>query len=289
MTIPLSKHRILINGVEQSFHVAGRGPFCLVHSGGPGFHWSYMRMPQLEQMMTMVYIEPVGTGNSGALPDGDYSMPRYAYYAHQVAQHLGAQNPYFLGHSHGGFVGLQYALDYPKELGGLILYSSAPCMGPELGMEQVRQIELYAERWTDRSEAQEAKRAWMDLITGAAQDRESTLTVLQRLLPAFFGDYWNLPQEAEEWKAAIDFSVDPNRKPYTWDVRNLLDTVRIPTLILVGEYDFYCGPRWAAELAEKIPGSQLYTFKQGGHMNHVETPREFSQVVSDFVQRQEGN
>ncbi|MGP0587475.1 alpha/beta fold hydrolase [Paenibacillus timonensis] len=286
MTIPLVRDRISINGVEQSFHIAGSGPVCLVHAGGPGFHWRYMRMPQLEQVMTMVYIEPVGTGNSGVLPDGDYSMSQYAYYAHQVAEHLGAQAPHFLGHSHGGFVGLQYALDYPEELGGLILYSSAPCMGPELGMEQVRQIELYAERWADRPEAQDAKQAWMDLITGAAQDRESTLAVLQRLLPAFFGDYWNLPQEAEEWKATIDFSVDPNRKPHTWDVTDLLGTVGTPTLILVGEYDFNCGPRWATEMAEKIPGSQLYTFKQGGHMNHVETPMVFSKVVSDFVQRQ---
>ncbi|MGG6311941.1 alpha/beta fold hydrolase [Paenibacillus macerans] len=285
MTISLGEHNIWIDGVEQSFHIAGSGPVCLVHSGGPGFHWRYMRMPRLEQVMTVVYIEPLGTGKSGVLPDGDYSMPRYAYYAHQVAEHIGARQPYFLGHSHGGFVGLQYALDYPEELGGLILYSSAPCMGPELGMEQVRQIELYAERWPERPEAQDAKQAWMDLIHGAAQDRESTLAVLQRLLPAFFGDYRSLPQEVEEWKAAIDFSVDPNRKPYIWDVRDLLNQVLTPTLILAGEHDFNCGLRWGAEMAEKIPGSQLYTFKKGGHMNHVETPLEFAKVVSDFVQQ----
>ena len=285
MQLSINEHNISIDGVKQSFHIAGNGPICLVHAGGPGFHWSYMRMPLLEQFMTMVYIEPVGTGKSGVLPDGDYSMPRYAYYAHRVAEHLGARKPYFLGHSHGGFVGLQYALDYPEELGGLILYSSAPCMGPELGMEQVQQIELYAKRWQDRPEAQDAKQAWMDLIGGAAQDRESTLAILQRLLPAFFGDYWNLPQEAEAWKTTIDFSVDPNRKPDGWDVRGRLSTVHTPTLILVGEHDFNCGPRWAAEMAEKITESQLYTFEKGGHMNHVETPLEFSKVVSGFVQQ----
>lgn len=278
-----SEHRISIDGVEQIFHVAGRGPVCLVHAGGPGFHWDYMRMPLLEKEMTVVYIEPVGTGSSGMLPDGDYSMSRYAYYAHKVAEHIGAQKPYFLGHSHGGFVGLQYALDYPDELEGLIVYSSAPCMGPDLGMEQVRQIEVFAERWPNRPEAQDAKKAWMDLITGAAQDSESTLNILQRLLPAFFGDYWNLPQEVEEWKANLNFTFDPNRKPHTWDVREVLNMIMTPTLILVGEYDFNCGPRWAAEMAEKIAGSRLYTFEEGGHMSHVENPQEFTKIVSDFI------
>ncbi|SFE45186.1 proline iminopeptidase [Paenibacillus catalpae] len=279
----IGHHTISIDGVEQSFHIAGKGPVCLVHAGGPGFHWNYMRMPLLEQTMTVVYIEPVGTGNSGMLPDGDYNMLRYAYHAHKIAEHIGAHRPYFLGHSHGGFVGIQYALDYPDELGGLILYSSAPCMGPDLGMEQVRQIELYAQRWPDRPEAQDAKQAWMDMITGAAQDNESILILLKRLLPAFFGDYWNLPKEFMEWKDHLNFNVVPNRKPYTWDARDVINTIHTPTLILVGEYDFNCGPRWAAEMAEQMPNSQLYTFEAGGHMSHVESPQELSRVVTDFV------
>ncbi|WP_274651727.1 alpha/beta fold hydrolase [Paenibacillus humicola] len=271
--------------MEQCFHIAGSGPVCLVHPGGPGFHWNYMRMSLLEQSMTVVYIEPVGTGNSGMLPDGDYAMTRYAYYAHKVAEHIGARKPYFMGHSHGGFVGLQYALDYPDELGGLIVYSGAPCMGPDLGMEQVRQIELYAQRWPDRQEAQDAKQAWMDLITGAAQDRESTLLVLRRLLPAFFGNYWSLPEEVEEWKAGLDFTVDPNRKPHMWDIRDVLTAIQTPALILAGEHDFNCGPRWAAEMEENIPGSQLYIFEKGGHMSHVESPQLFTKVVTDFAAR----
>ncbi|MCO1577534.1 hypothetical protein M8C13_17385 [Crossiella sp. SN42] len=43
---------------------------CLVHSGGPGIHWEYLRMPEPERHLTMVYLEPVGTGQSGRLPAG---------------------------------------------------------------------------------------------------------------------------------------------------------------------------------------------------------------------------
>ncbi|NBD24953.1 alpha/beta fold hydrolase [Paenibacillus glycinis] len=279
----LPTHEVVIDGIRQAYHIAGEGPVCLVHAGGPGFHWGYMRMPLLEKSMTVIYLEPVGTGNSENLPDGDYTMSRYAYFAHQVAKHVGARQPYFLGHSHGGFVGLQYALDYPDELGGLMLYSSAPCMNQELGMEQVQQLETFAQRWSDRPEALDAKQAWMDMITGKATDREAILNVLKRLMPAFFGNYWTLPAGFDEWQEGLDFSVDPNRKPYTWDVREVLETIRTATLILVGEHDFNCGPRWAKEMDERIPASQLKMFEQGGHMNHVETPQAFVQAVNDFV------
>ncbi|MFC4809833.1 alpha/beta fold hydrolase [Paenibacillus sp. GCM10023250] len=276
------RHTITIDGVEQSFHIAGSGPVCLVHPGGPGFDWNYMRMPLLEQTMTLVYIEPVGTGNSGLLPDEEYTMPRYAYYTHKIAEYIGVRKPYFLGHSHGGFVGLQYALDYPDEIEGLILYSSAPCMVRELGEEQARQIELYARRWPDRPEAQDAMQAWMDMGAGAARDNASFLNLLGRLLPAFFGDYWNLPESFKTWRDQLNFYLVP-RKPHTWDVREALTEIAVPALILVGEHDFNCGPRWAAEMDEKLPNSRLYTFEAGGHMSHVERPQEFANAVRDFA------
>jgi proline-specific peptidase len=279
----LSMHEVIIDGIRQAYHIAGEGPVCLVHAGGPGFHWGYMRMPLLEKSMTVIYLEPVGTGNSDPLPDGNYTMSKYAYFARQVAVHVGAQRPFFLGHSHGGFVGLQYALDYPNELGGLILYSSAPCMNQDLGMEQVQQLEIFTQRWSDHPEAQDAQQAWMEMITGKAGDREAILQVLRRLMPAFFGNYWKLPEGFNAWQEGLDFSVDPNRKPYMWDVRDVLETIHTATLILAGEYDFNCGPRWANEMAEKIPASRLLLFEQGGHMNHVETPQAFVEALNDFV------
>ncbi|CAM4510485.1 proline iminopeptidase [Paenibacillus endophyticus] len=275
------EHEIFIDGVRQVYHVAGNGQVCLVHSGGPGFHWKYLKMPELEKTMTMVYLEPVGTGKSDMLPDGDYSMPRYAHFAHKVAEHIGAQKYYFLGHAHGGGVGLQYALDYPNELGGLILQSSAPSMGLDLYMEQFTQIENYAQRWPDHAEAQDAKQAMMD--SKNVRDKESALAVLHRLLPAYFGNYWNIKEKVDKWRVALDFFGDPNRQPYEWDVRDILNTITTPTLILVGEYDVNCGPRFSYELAEKIPDSHLVVFERGGHMEHVEHTEQFTQAVNEFI------
>jgi proline iminopeptidase len=74
---------IIIDGVRQVFHVYGTGPVCVTHAGGPGFGWEYLRMPALERHLTMVYLEPVTTGESGRLPDRrDYRLDTWARFVH---------------------------------------------------------------------------------------------------------------------------------------------------------------------------------------------------------------
>jgi hypothetical protein len=47
-------HSIPINGIKQRYYIAGEGPLCIVHSGGPGIEWEYLRMPLVEQHLTML-------------------------------------------------------------------------------------------------------------------------------------------------------------------------------------------------------------------------------------------
>jgi proline iminopeptidase len=123
---------ITIDGVRQRYHVAGTGPVCVIHSGGPGIAWEYLRMPALEAKLTTVYVEPIGTGQSGRLPvhPHGYTFDRYARFLHGLIAHLDVPKVYLLGHSHGGLVAQRYALTYPGRLAGMILYSSAPSGGP---------------------------------------------------------------------------------------------------------------------------------------------------------------
>jgi proline iminopeptidase len=104
-------HEIVVDGVTQRYHVAGAGPVCVVHSGRPGIGWQYMHMPWLDAMLTTVYVEPVGTGQSGRLPDHPrgYTLDRYCHCLHGIIEHLGIPAVHLLGHSHGGFVAQRYA------------------------------------------------------------------------------------------------------------------------------------------------------------------------------------
>ena len=264
----------------QRYHVVGdEGPICLVHSGGPGIHWEYLKLPQLEGQLRLVHVEPIGTGQSGRIPDGDYSVARYARFAHGVVEHLGEQQVYFLGHSHGAFVGLQYALDYPKDLAGLILYEGSPAYGiPEFNSEMMGNIKIYEETHLDDPAAGPAISS---MLNDDVHDDASFAAKLSAILPLYFANWGKI--DVTTWQASLGATHDPNRKPSTWDVRALLGTVHTPTLVLVGRHDFICGPRWANELVNGISDSTLVVFENSGHFAHVEEPAQFFQAVHDFA------
>ena len=122
-TAPLAEgdHTMTVDGVRLAYHVHGSGPVCLVHPGGPGFAWSYLRMPEVERMLTLVYLEPAGTGQSSPLTrPTDYSFARYAELLDGALAALGLPKACVLGHSHGGRVAVFWAAAYPAHVGALI-------------------------------------------------------------------------------------------------------------------------------------------------------------------------
>ncbi|MGY4768142.1 alpha/beta fold hydrolase [Kribbella sp. CWNU-51] len=272
--------QLMVDGVRVTYHVHGSGPVCLAHPGGPGVHWQYLRMPELEQHLTMVYVEPVGTGESDLLPDGDYSIEKYAYFIDRLAGHLGEDKVFLLGHSHGGFVALQTELDYPERLAGVIVYDSMAFNGPELGAQAFRNLEAYvAARPEGDPIGAQVLAAWQAEPVG----REEELDALRRLLPVYFKDYEAIDPRLGDWKQTVDLTVDPNRQDTRWDIRGRLGEIAVPTLVIVGVADFICPENSARELADGIPGAELVILKESGHFGHLEEPGRFRDAVLRFV------
>ena len=168
---------------------SGTGPLCLAHPGGPGFGWEYLRMPALEQHLTMVYLEPIGTGDSGRLPARrDYRLDVWARFLHGVAEHLGAPKVLVLGHSHGGFVAQRYALEHPDTLAGLILYATAPVLDADFWAAAMSNLQLFPQQHPDQPEASGMFGAYQ--ATLAAQDDDAITHGLRRIMPVYFADYW---------------------------------------------------------------------------------------------------
>ncbi|WP_326556272.1 alpha/beta fold hydrolase [Micromonospora sp. NBC_01796] len=277
-------HEIDIDGVRQVYHVAGTGPVCIVHSGGPGIEWAYLRMPTLEEHLTMVYLEPVGTGASGQLADPrDYRLDTYSRFLHGVVEHLDQERVLLLGHSHGGFVIQRYALDHPDRVAGLILYDTSPVTGAGFWAEAMAGVQRYVERHPDRPEAADVAVAFQE--TPAEPDDNWVSTKLQRILPVYFADYWGRESEYAPMRAAVRGWLGPQlgEEPTPFDVRDQLGSITAPSLVIVGEHDFICGTRWATMLHDGIPGSRHVLLTDSGHFGHLEQPEEFTRAIVEFV------
>ncbi|GAB3208709.1 alpha/beta fold hydrolase [Nocardia tengchongensis] len=280
-------HAFDSDGITQRYHVSGSGPVCLAHPGGPGIHWEYLRMPELEEHLTMVYVEALGTGESGRLPThpNGYTRERYSIALQQIIDHLGVPKVYLLGHSHGAFVAAHHAIHRPAGLAGIILYEGAPVTGPEHGAEATRRLQEFAAAHADRpglSDVLAAFGAMQDISTDA-----QTLAVARGVLPSYFADYWGNELRWAPVRDAVRANyisgLDAIGSPELIDDRADLPKVTVPALVLVGRFDVICGPRWGQELHDLIPGSRLVILENSGHLGHLEEPERFTDAVRNFV------
>jgi 4,5:9,10-diseco-3-hydroxy-5,9,17-trioxoandrosta-1(10),2-diene-4-oate hydrolase len=66
-------------------------------------------------------------------------------------------------------------------------------------------------------------------------------------------------------------------------IRNNLDNIKIPTLIIWGRDDRLFPVGHACFAREKIPDSHLHIFERCGHMPNFERPEEFNSLVLNFL------
>jgi pimeloyl-ACP methyl ester carboxylesterase len=264
----------------------------VAHSGGPGIFWDYLRMPALEEHLTMVYVEPVGTAEDSRLPSHPhgYTRERYSRFLQVLINRLGVPKVHVLGHSHGAFVAAYHALHRPEQVAGVVLYEGAPVTGPEHGAEAGRMVEAFAAKHAGHPGLPDVLAAF-GAMSSISSD-EQTVAVARGVLPSYFADYWGneerLAPVRDAVRATYISGLDENLVPDVIDDRAALKALEPPALVVVGRHDVICGPRWALELDELIPDSQLLVLENSGHMGHIEEPELFAGAVRDFVLRTGG-
>jgi proline iminopeptidase len=275
-------HMVDVAGLAQSCHVAGSGPVCVVHPGGPGIDWAYLRMPRLEAFMTMVYLEPIGTGLSGRLathPQG-YTVERYSAQLDGFLEALDLGHVFLLGHSHGGFVAQHHALAHPERLRGLILYDSAAVTGPAFMQAADAAVRQAASAYEDRDLAAEVLAAWASIPS--IRDDASYTAAMRGLLPAYFADPLSPAIATLRDGLTASFVVGDNAPI---DVRETLRDLHLPTLVIVGTQDFICGEACGDVLQQVIPTLERVDIPDAGHFAHIEQADDFAASVRAFVLR----
>ena len=92
--------------------------FCL--NGGPGLPCDYLREAHsclVDQGYRVVAFDQLGTGASDRPTDPAlWTIGRYVEETETVRKALGLGKVHMLGHSWGGWLGIDYALTYPENL-----------------------------------------------------------------------------------------------------------------------------------------------------------------------------
>jgi 3-oxoadipate enol-lactonase len=71
------------------------------------------------------------------------------------------------------------------------------------------------------------------------------------------------------------------------DTSDYLNKIKIPTLVICGEFDALTPPAVMKPLAEKINGAEFVVIKNSGHMSPIENPGEVNEAIKKFLGRLE--
>lgn len=264
-----------INGTDLYYITAEEGLSYLVMHGGLGFDHTYLH-PSLDPLgdtLHLVYYDHRGNGRSGR-PDKDtMTHAQFAADADALAEHLGFDKVAVLGHSYGGFIALEPALYYPQRLSHLILLDTAPALNCN---DEIIEIAL----------RRGATEEMLDVLVADFTTDEEMREKPPIIWPLYFKNF-----DEEVCKRLLENSIltvsggAREGEAQAYNVVPFLDEIQIPTLVLVGRYDFVCPPSQAQILHDGLPNSELVIFEDSCHLLYIEEPETFFKSVRDWFER----
>ena len=255
-------------------------------NGGPGLPCDYLRDPHLplvDHGYRIVVHDQLGTGASDRPEDPSlWTLERYVDEVETVLAALGLGRVHFLGHSWGGWCGIEYALAHPGRIRSMVLANTCadiPHLMREidrlrtaLGPETVAMMQRF------EAEGRHDHPAY-----------EAAVTLLDhrhvRRLPARPEP---VRRSREGFNASIFTTVQgPNEYHYTGSIRSFarLDAIGAfdwPTLVVNGAHDVLT-PECGRLMHGAIPGSTIRIFPNSSHSPFYEEPEAYRATLVEFL------
>jgi 3-oxoadipate enol-lactonase len=260
-----------VNGAKLYYEFGGEGyPLLLLHAGvGDSRMWDD-QFGVFAQQFKVIRYDLRGWGKSVVGPGMFSSHEDVA----GLLNFLGVRKMYVIGLSFGGRVAIDFTLAHPEVVDALIL--GAPAVS---GYEFSEGVQRFAEEEDDLLDLGDLAaatelnlRMWVDgpyrtpdRVDPAVRERVREMQMQAFTIP--------IPEEVEE-------------QELTSPAIMRLDEIRAPVLIIVGDQDVSDFLKIADVLATRIKGARKVIIPGVAHLPNMEKPREFNEIVLDFLSEQ---
>jgi pimeloyl-ACP methyl ester carboxylesterase len=230
-------------------------PLLLIHgAGGQHTNWP----PQVRRLGLARAIAPDLPGHGRTAGPVCESVESYAAWLLALMDALGIESFIPVGHSLGGAVALQLALDAPDRVAGLAVVNAGASLPVSAGLiARVREdfgaaVELIVARAYGPAADDNLKRLGRRMLAQTPPD-------------VLLSDY-----------LACD----------AFDVSTQLGEVGAPTLVVGAARDKIAPPEWSAALAERLPQAELTLVEDAGHMLPVEYPDKLAGLIRGWLEKE---
>lgn len=212
-------------------------------------------------MFDVIALDLPGFGEAGEAKTPD-TIAGFSEFIVTILSQLSVDRFYLVGHSMGGAIAQQVAIDYPDKIHKLVLYgTSSSGILPERFEnfdESIRRLELHGVN-----------------------------THADRVVPTWFVHGTESPSYSMCRSAVgglqVNNAIAAQQAIAKWDVTDRIREIVAPTLVVGGDQDRSCSPREAYKLWDNIPNSSLFIVPGCAHTVHLEKPELFAEIVRQFL------
>lgn len=237
-----------VNGVAPE-----RRSLVFVHGAGSnGMVWQNQRRG-LDRGVNTICLDLPGHGQSHG--EGCTTIAEYSRWVIRFLQRLELSGPILVGHSMGGAVVLEVAIEYPEEMAGLILIGSGARL--RVSSEIFRGIEA------------DFKAAASQLVQWCYGPGASEKVVK-----------WGLEQLLTEQPEVM---LDDFKACNEFDRLSNISSIKHPALVVCGSEDSMTPPKYSHYLADNLLRATLRIIEGAGHMVMVENAFKVNASVLKFL------
>ena len=254
-------------GVELAYDIEGSGPDLLLVAGTASTRplWSLVR-PQLARSFRTIAFDNRDAGASG-VATGPYALPDLAADAVAVLDAAGSAHAHVLGHSMGGAIAQQLALDAPDRFASLTL-ACTWARGNGYSKNAMRLMRALTENVRDDRTLLAA------ILFMGSSESALNRTDLWETTDAAMALGALAPRTALARQWALDLAVD---------TLDRLPELTCPAHVIWGEEDRLIPPALTRTLIDAIPGALETCLTACGHVPMVDAPDAFVESVTAFL------
>lgn len=275
--------------VAYSFGTGDETVLCL--NGGPGLPCDYLREAHsclIDHGYRVVAFDQLGCGAADRPTDASlWRIERYVAETETVRRALDLHRVHLIGHSWGGWLGIEYALAHPEALRTLILENTVADI-PHLSTELDRLRSALGSETMAMMQRHEAEG------TLDHPEYQAAVTLL---------NYRHVCRLAE-WPAPLRRSLDDwNMGPYgtmqgpneflyignlkDWNRTADLHRITVPVLITTGQHDELT-PACALRMKIHLPQAEVMVFPNSSHTPFYEEPNLYYPALLSFLETHRG-
>ena len=264
----LPEQTLVLDSGTLNACVVGIGPpILLLHGLTGSWRYWYATIEALRDRFTVIAPDLPGMGASPPLV-GEYSLERIVELLHQACESIGKGPACVVGHSLGGALAVELAARYPGSVRSLVLAAPA-------GFVHARNERLafllpllhVPLRWLPRWERVAATRPRLRrAVLFSLMPGPGALTPYDAL--CLLRGAARTTQLREALRAAVGA-----------DVRVQATALTIPVDVLWGDHDACVAVHGAQAVAALVPQSRVHLWHGVGHMQMLERPAEFVELV----------